>query len=102
MKSLVIAAVFAGTVGFAAGPGVAFADPTDNGCAHIGTLGPGGDGQPAIECQKVDDPANPQQWVTIPDVVVGNPCPTDWLGHTHDAVGLKCTLVGGIPRWEQA
>jgi hypothetical protein len=69
---------------------------------HIGTLGPGGDGQPAIECQKVDDPANPLQWVTIPDVVVGNPCPTDWLGHTHSAVGLKCTLVGGIPRWEQA
>ncbi len=102
MKSLVIAAVFAGTVGFAAGPGIASADPSDNSCAHIGTLGPGGYGQPAIECQKVDDPANPQQWVVIPDVVVGNPCPTDWLGQTHEAVGLKCTLVGGIPRWEQA
>jgi hypothetical protein len=34
-------------------------------------------------------------------VVVGNPCPTDWLGHTHSAVGLKCTLVGGIPRWNR-
>jgi hypothetical protein len=102
MKSLVIAAVFAGTVGFAAGPGIASADPSDNGCAHIGTLGPGGYGQPAIECQKVNDPANPQQWVIIPDVVVGNPCPTDWLGQTHEAVGLNCTLVGGIPRWEQA
>lgn len=102
MKSLVIIAASAAISGFLTLPGVASGDPTDNGCAHIGTLGPGGDGQPAIECQKVDDPANPQQWVTIPDVVVGNPCPMDWLGHTHDAVGLKCTLVGGIPRWVQA
>jgi hypothetical protein len=101
MKSLVITAVFAGMVGFVAVPGVAVAAPGD-GCAHIGTLGPGGNGQPAIECQKVDDPANPQQWVMIPDVVVGNPCPTDWLGHTQDAVGLQCTLVGGIPRWVRA
>jgi hypothetical protein len=66
MKSLVIAAIFVGAVGFAAGPGVAFAAPTDNGCAHIGTLAPGGNGEPAIECQKVDDPANPRQWVVIP------------------------------------
>lgn len=102
MRSLVIVAVFAGTVGVAVVPGVASADPTGNACTHIGTLGPGSDGQPATECQKVDDPSNPQQWVTIPDVVVGNPCPIDWLGHTHDAVGLKCTLVGGIPLWVQA
>ncbi len=101
MKQLVIAAVFAAAAGPVALPGFAHAVPTDNGCAHIGTLGPGGNGQPAIECQKVDDPANPQQWVTIPDVVVGNPCPTDWLGETHDAVRLKCALVGGIPRWVQ-
>ena len=92
MRSLVIVAVFAGTVGVAMVPGVASADPTGNACTHIGTLGPGSDGQPATECQKVDDPSNPQQWVTIPD----------WLGHTHDAVGLKCTLVGGIPLWVQA
>lgn len=102
MKLLGIIVAVAGAMGFATVPGVASADPTDSGCAHIGTIGPDGDGQPALECQKVDDPANPQQWVTIPDLVVGNPCPMDWLGQTHDAVGLKCALVGGIPRWEQA
>lgn len=102
MKSLVITAACATAVGLLTLPGVASADPSGNACARIGTLGPGGYGNPAIECQKVDDPANPQQWVTIPDVVVGNPCPSDWLGQTHSAVGLKCTLVGGIPRWMQA
>jgi hypothetical protein len=53
-------------------PGVAFADPSGNRCANIGTPGPGGYGLPD-ECQKVDDPANPQQWVTIADVAVGSP-----------------------------
>lgn len=66
MKSLAIAAVLAAATGFAVVPGVALANPTGNACAHIATLGPGGDGYPATECQKVHDPANPQQWVTIP------------------------------------
>ncbi|GAA4385897.1 hypothetical protein GCM10023147_08300 [Tsukamurella soli] len=101
MKLLLVAALSCG-VALATIPTVAQAAPTGNGCAHIGTLGPGYDGQPAIECQRVNDPANPQQWVTIPDVVTGNPCPTDWLGHTHPAVGLKCVLVDGIPRWERS
>jgi hypothetical protein len=51
--------------------------------------------------KKVDAPAHPQQWVVVPDVVAGNPCPAEWLGLTHDAEGLKCILVVGIPRWEQ-
>ena len=48
MKSLAIAAVLAAATGFAVVPGVALADPTGNACAHIATLGPGGDGQGMI------------------------------------------------------